>query len=311
VYQYTLTFDGESVNIRTETNLSPIFSQWKDLPSLIGVEVSLGGCHEYTVEYTDAPYRPVNYSARSVHVTLPIKQLRTGEVLLFAAMPYLEILYQRKQVVTMHAAAVDLGGRAILLLGKTGAGKTSIALSLCRNHRAHLIGNDIVRVGMRNGLATACAGSKYFFLRQESIKRNTPDLLSLFPQSEKDSWVHKIYYLPEKLGIAVRDEPTPIRKSYLIHIDETMDQLYTTSANNIDTRLYLNENMGRYIRGTAISLFDINSQLMGYIPSFDTPELFGMRVELMETIISTTKIVYLSGNLHDVCRFIVYEMDTP
>lgn len=311
MHRYTLTFDSESVNIRTETDLSPIFSRWKDLPFLTGVEVSLGGCHEYTVEYTNAPYRPVSYSARSVHLTLPIEQLRTGEALLYAAMPYLEILYQQKRVVTMHAAAVDLDGRGILLLGKTGAGKTSITLSLCRNHRARLIGNDIARVGMSNGVVTACAGSKYFFLRQESIKRNTPDLLSLFPKSTKDSWAHKIYCLPEKLGISVRDEPTPIRKSYLVHIDETMDRLYTTNADNIDTRLYLNENMGRYIRGTAISLFGINSQFMGYIPSFDTPELFEMRAELIEAIISTTEIVYLSGNLHDACRFIVLGMDKP
>jgi hypothetical protein len=47
---------------------------------------------------------------------------------------------------------------------------------------------------------------------------------------------------------------------------------------------------------------------MGYVPSFDSPDFFNMRVGLTEALISDTKMVYLSGNLHDTCRLIVKEM---
>jgi hypothetical protein len=308
MYQYTLSRDGESIGVRSDTDLTPTFAKWKGLLHLTGVMVGPGSNQEFIVEYVNASFEPVIYSDKSVLVTMPLEQLQSGEILFYAALPFLEVLHQRKRVVTMHAAAVEFGGKVILLLGKAGAGKTSLTLSLCRNHRARLIGNDIVKVGLVNGSVQASAGSKYFFLREESIKRNIPDLLSLFPQSEKDPWTHKIYCSPERLGVPTCEEETPITKSYLVHVDETLDELYTTSANKMDTRLYLNENMSRYIRGTAIALFGQGSQFMGYVPSFDSSDFFNMRVGLTEALISDTKMVYLSGNLHDTCQFIVKEM---
>jgi|AntRauTorcE11897_2_1112592.scaffolds.fasta_scaffold03244_3 hypothetical protein len=308
MYQYTLSLDGESVGVWSNIDLAPTFAKWKGLLHLTGVRVGPSSDQEFIVRYTDTSFEPVNYLDNTVQVTMPLEQLQSGEILVYAALPFLEVLHQRRQVVTMHAAAVEFGGRAILLLGKAGAGKTSLTLSLCRNHKARLIGNDVVKVGLVDGSVQACAGSKYFFLRQESIKRNIPDLLSLFPQSEKDPWTHKIYCSPERLGVTTCEGEALITKSYLVHVDETMEELYTSSADKMDTRLYLNENMSRYIRGTAIALFGQGSQFMGYVPSFDSPDFFNMRVGLTEALISDTKMVYLSGNLHDTCRLIVKEM---
>ncbi len=306
MYRYTISLDGESVGIQSETDLSTVLAKWKKLLHLTGVEARLGGKHEFVVEYTNAPGNEVYYSEKHVRITMPFAKLKTGELLLYAAFPFLEVLHQRKLIVTMHAAAVEFSGKAILLLGKAGAGKTSLTLSLCRNHGARLIGNDIVKVGLAGGKINAYAGSKYFFLRQESIKRNIPSLLHLFPESKRDAWTHKIYCLPEKLGIDTYIGCAPIVQSYLIHVDETMEYLYIDNADKIDTKLYLNENMSRYIRGTAIALFSKESHFMGYVPSYDTLDFFAMRVELTETLISNIGIVYLSGNLHDICQHIVF-----
>jgi hypothetical protein len=307
MYQYTLSLDCESVGVWSDIDLAATFAKWKEIFHLSRVVIGPSSHQEFIVRYVSAPFEPVTYSDGLVQVTVPFEQLQSGEVLFYAALPFLEVLHQRKQVVTMHAAAIEFDDSAILLLGKAGAGKTSLTLSLCRNHRARLIGNDIVKVGLVGTSVQTCAGSKYFFLRQESIKRNVPDLLSLFPQSEKDPWTHKIYCSPEQLSVSMCTGQVPITKSYLVHVDETMDELYTTSADKMDTRLYLNENMSRYIRGTAIALFGQGSQFMGYVPSFDSLDFFNMRVELIETLISNTKIAYLSGNLHDTCQYIVKE----
>ena len=307
MYQYTLSLDGESVGVRSETDLSPIFAKWNELLHLTGIKVYIGGEHEFVVEYTNIPDNEVLYSEKRVHVTMPFDKLQTGELLFYAALPFLEVLRQRKLVVTIHAAAVEFSGKAILLLGKAGAGKTTLILSLCRNHQARLIGNDIINMGMVDGNITACAGSKYFTLRQESIKRNIPDLLNLFAPSKKDSWTHKVNCLPDKLGINISDGLAPIKWSYLVHVDETMDKLYVTSADVMNTRLYLNENMSRYIRGTAIALFNEYSHFMGYVPSYDTLDFFTMRVKLAETLIADTRIMYISGNLHNICQYIISE----
>ncbi len=310
MHQYTMSLDGESVGIQSAADLGSIFAQWKEFANLTGIEVRGDEDCEFVIEYVDDPGNQVNYSAKHVRVAVAFDELGTGELLLYAALPFLEVLHQRKAVVTMHAAAVELRGEAILLLGKAGAGKTSATLSLCRNHQARLIGNDIVKVGLFGGKILACTGSKYFFLRQESIKRNIPDLLSLFPRSEKDPWTHKIYCLPNALGINTGNDFVPITRSYLVHVDETMEEIYAKSADSMDTRLYLSENMSRYIRGTAIALFSKQSRFMGYVPSYDTPDFFDMRVGLAEALISTTKIMYVAGNLHDTCHRIISEMET-
>ncbi len=310
MYRYTLSLDGESVGIQSETDLSTVLTKWKELLHLTGVEARLGGEHEFVVEYTNAPNNEVSYSEKHARITMPFTKLRTGELLLYAAFPFLEVLHQRKMIVTMHAAAIEFSGKAVLLLGKAGAGKTSLALSLCRNYGARLIGNDIVKIGLANGNINTYAGSKYFFLRQESIKRNIPSLLHLFPKSKRDAWTNKIYCLPEKLGIDTYVGYAPIAQSYLVHVDETMKYLYVNSADRIDTKLYLNENMSRYIRGTAIALFSEESHFMGYVPSYDTPAFFTMRVKLIETLISNIGIVYLAGSLNDICQHLVSEKES-
>lgn len=293
------------MSVSSHIDLSSVFSKWKSLPHFTGIEVGKEGNHEFAVEYIDAQGSHVCYSDKSVQVMMPFQKLQSGEMLLYVVLPFIEILLQRKQIVTMHAAAVEFNGRAILLLGKAGAGKTSLTLALCRNHRAKLIGNDIVRVGLVNGSVTAWSGSQYFFLRQESIKRNMPDLLSLFPESRKDSWTHKIYLLPDRLGIFVHNGQVPIAKSYLVHVDETMDSPYVASANKVDTKLYLHENMSRYVRGTAVALFGEESQFIGCVPSFDNPDFFAMRVKLMDSLISQTGMMYMSGSLQDTCLRII------
>lgn len=305
MHHYGISLDGESVGVRSKTDLSSVFVKWKKLLHFTGVQISSNNSHEFAVEYIDAPGNEVRYVDKEVYITMPFDKLQMGEMLLYVALPFVEVLLQRKQIVTMHAAAIEFDGRGILLLGKAGAGKTSLTLALCRNHRAKLIGNDIVKVGLVDEQVVAYSGSQYFFLRQESIKRNIPDLLSLFPKSEKDPWTHKIHLLPDSLGISICSGQVPIARSYLVHVDETMECPYVVCVGEMDIKLYLNENMSRYIRGTAVSLFDEESHFMGYVPSFDTPDFFAGRVKLMESLISQTEMMYLSGSLKDASQYIV------
>lgn len=55
----------------------------------------------------------------------------------------------------IHATAVAVGGRAILLLGKSGAGKSDLALRLIMNKNAVLIADDRVDIQSVNGVLKA------------------------------------------------------------------------------------------------------------------------------------------------------------
>ncbi|HVX40654.1 MAG TPA: hypothetical protein VHB25_13885 [Gemmatimonadaceae bacterium] len=66
------------------------------------------------------------------------------------------LLHQRAEL-PLHGSAVWKDGRSVLLLGASGAGKSSLAAALCR-HGWRLQSDDISVVKARNGLATCEAG---------------------------------------------------------------------------------------------------------------------------------------------------------
>lgn len=308
MYKYSMVLDRVvSVGIHSKIDLWSIFEKWSKLTHFTGVEVFNGGDNEFIVEYNNEPGEKIFYSEKRAYINIPFKKIQIGELLFYSALPFFEIQRQRNSAVTIHAAAVELSGKTILLLGKSGSGKTTISLFLCLNNEARLIGNDTVNIGTVDGNVTAFSGSKFFTLREESIKRNIPKLLNLFPLTKKDPWTHKINFLPNKLGIDTCYHPMRVIRSYLVHVDETMDKLYIANANTMDTRLYFNENMSRYIRGTAIAIFDDKPSFMGYVPSYDLPSFFKMRVALAEKLIADTEIIYISGNINDICQYIVSE----
>ena len=193
-----------------------------------------------------------------------------------------------------------------MLFGKEGAGKTSTALGLCKWHGGSLVGNDLVQLGYDSGRKkiTAQGGTKYFHLRYESIRRNLPEYLTLFPPMRTDPWLHKVFRMPDELGIPVQTAPTDVSRSYLIHVDDTLQGLFVRPADNVVTRLYLNENLSRYIRGTSIALFGEELAYLGYVPSLDTEELFEKRRALIEHLLRNPPMMYVSGPLKDVAEYI-------
>ena len=81
------------------------------------------------------------------------------------------------------------------------------------------------------------------------------------PKSKKDSWTTKVYKYPEDLGIEIEESVVPVIQSFIVHVDETQKELYVTKPDAIATKLYLNENLSRYIRGTPIALMDQDSEI--------------------------------------------------
>lgn len=59
----------------------------------------------------------------------------------------------------LHASAVAVAGRGLLLLGPSGAGKTSVALHIAR-HEQGLITDDVSAIELRGGVAVVHAGAR-------------------------------------------------------------------------------------------------------------------------------------------------------
>jgi hypothetical protein len=304
----TIEVDGWRVAFESSRDLTPAFLRLAETPAFLGFgifpQISVG---EYKIRYEESSNEVViKYLPKTAVIRAPWHSIQEGETLLYAAFPFVELQRQQHGFVTVHSAAVSINSRAILILGKEGSGKTITALGLCRTCGAQLIGNDLVIIGSRNqqDKLVAYGGTRFLSLRYESISRNMPDLLHLFPERNEDPWLRKVIVHPLRASIGLCLEETPLCGTFLVHVDETKDGLFIKSADSLVTRLYLNENFSRYIRGTCIALLGENLQYLGYVPSFDSETLFAKRTKLMDRLITEYSMKFVSGPLEKVVKYI-------
>jgi hypothetical protein len=308
MYLCTIEIDGWKVIFESSKELVPSFLRLALTPAFLDLkvlpQVSLG---EYKIIYEESISEVVvNYSSNVAVIRAPWLSLHDGETLLYASLPFVELQRQNHGFVTIHAAAVSFNEKAVLILGKEGSGKTIAALTLCKNYGGKLIGNDLVVVGLpkEDDNVIMRSGTKFLHLRYESISRNMPELLHLFPEKNDDSWLRKVIIDPPDAGIDLCFGKVSLLNVFLVHIDETKDNLLVKSADTIVNRLYLNENFSRYIKGTCITLFGEKLNYLGYVPSFDSKLLFLKRANIMELLFAKYSMKFVSGSLEKVTEYI-------
>jgi hypothetical protein len=291
----------------SDTDLLTRLTRTLTWPEFTGWQVAVGDLDApHGIQYRDGDPTTVDFWPAGARIDAPWQKLRDGAELLYAGLPYMELQRQSQGYVTAHAACVAFPQGAVLLLGVSGAGKTVTALELCLRHGGRLVGNDLVMIGIDpvTGELTAQGGTKYMFLRYESIRRNHPQLLRYFGDGSQgkpdDGWLRKLKFVAEDLGVECEHQPVPIVGTYMVHVDEQQLVPFQASADNVTTRLFLAENFARYIRGTCLSLLAPDMSYMGYIPSMDTPTLFDNRTRLIDRLTHTPPIKYISGRVHDV-----------
>jgi len=147
-------------------------------------------------------------------------------------------------------------------------------------------------------------GTKFLFLRRESATRTLPALLKYFKQeSDKDPWLEKAIIQPEDLGLGLELRELEVKETFLVHVDETKQTLFSHRIDDLPTRLYLNENFSRYIRVTSTTMLGgDNYDLLGYVPSLDTKRFYKWRQALIKHLLDVRGIRYVSGSLPLIVR---------
>lgn len=230
----------------------------------------------------------------------------SGEGFLHLAYLVLESELQRHGYLTLHAAAACRDGSALLLLGSAGAGKTTSLLRLCLDHGAAILGNDLVVVGGSSTVSEVLAGNVCLRLRQASVSRVLPGLLSLFHGEVRDSWRAKLDVAPASLGIQTATGPAPVAAVVFVHTDLGYPEVVDEPGDTLVHRLNLHENALRYARGTATPWLLGNGRFGPYMPSLDDKQAHAARAATLERLLARSRYVagppvavaaYLSGLL--------------
>lgn len=269
---------------------------------------------EYSLTYQKSLIKSLECSDKQINISFPIERVNELSII-YPGYILIEKARINNSSVSFHSACIEKDGKGILFLGKIGSGKTTTTINLCRNYGYNLISNDVTVVKIDDKKLEALDGTKFLFLRYESLKRNLPDLLPIFDDKEVDvnyrngkknidNWQKKIRILPNEINISCSSQPVEIKKIFMLHIDDSQKKIYESNDNTLNTSLLLNEELSKVIRGINTTFRDNKNIASLYIPSIDTAKHYILRNNIIDCMLNKIGIEYISGNINDVSKCI-------
>jgi hypothetical protein len=292
-----LSFNGQQVDILSTAALSD--SRIEELSATItDMRVldanSEGSPANPRVLYVEAEDIDASYDAGNTVLTVkgPRQNFGRGDAIVYIA-EYLASCVQSGNagIFLTHAAATydEKSDSSFLLIGEKGAGKTTLAIRLCREIGHQLIGNDQVYVGGSSAeeLRTY-GGNKWFNVRETAIETDAY-LGKLLAQKHRDhtraSWNDKVRVDPDSIGVAVRDIPADIQAIFHIRIDPTQETPFVTSWRGVQQNLIVHEKLGRHISAQATPFQDDRGNYLGSLPLVNLEQSIRRRDMLAKYVI--------------------------
>jgi hypothetical protein len=141
---------------------------------------------QFRLAYSDGSVFIVDPSGHEVRAAWSDPSLE-GSALAFLLGPVLGWVLRLRGITCMHASALEVGGKALLLVGAEGAGKSTTASGLLRAGHA-VLSDDVVPLQERDGELWVNPGLPRLLLGAESAKelwQDQGDLTPHFPGSDK------------------------------------------------------------------------------------------------------------------------------
>lgn len=220
----------------------------------------------------------------------------TPDGLLFLAFVLIEHQMNLCGHVLLHAACVERGGRALCLVGPHGAGKTTIATSLCRERGFRLIGGDLVVLQHAGTGVTAEGGSGELALRPAMLGQ-----LGLPRPGDRGPkrWAH-ISIDPGVMQIESVDRARIAGLSQ-VFLDRQDRRLSRDSADPGKLRRFLYTSSSQNVCGVSVlSASEGEPWRAVRIPSVDTDVSHARRVQLLDVIAAGATRV--GGGLDEICN---------
>jgi hypothetical protein len=257
----------------------------------------------YSGKKTEFKYIPAR---KILKITGNQADFTDGQALAYIGFWLTEAERQRESTFILHASSVALNKKGILIVGDGGSGKTTIALNMCNKFNCEFISNDlsVVHHDRNQEKAFLLESSKIVRLRLKTVKLNFPKLLEIFDNQDESVWTTKTAVNAKDLGLITANGSRPLHSAFVVHLDsDPKEQTILKRVRDIETQFALYENISRIIRGSAISVFNKDKNIMGYMPSLDTREFHENRVNLINFLINDLGIWNISGgNLDQICN---------
>lgn len=256
------------------------------------------------VEYTPSNNISIDYNAaeRLMSVSGPLSRFSRGDSILYIA-EYLATCLQSAQKGTFltHAAAVydKTNDASTVLFGEKGAGKTTVALRLCREAGMQLVGNDQVYIGANNDSVYTEGGNQWFNVRETAIQSDAflSGLLAGKSRDEsKPTWNDKVRIDLAELGVEGKEGVAQVSDLYHLRLDPTQEELYVAPWEGVQRNLILHEKIGRHILSQATPFQDDNGEYIGSLPLIEIEKSMSNRDRLVRSMIGAGVVEVFAPN---------------
>ena len=191
----------------------------------------------------------------------------------------------------VHSAAVysPESDMSYILIGEKGAGKTTLAIRLCREYGFEIVGNDQVYIGLNDESELVSGeGSKWIDIRETAVRADTylgSFALDLIKGGKPCSWNNKLHINPYEIGIKPRHDDAVIDELFNVRIDSYQHPLYTAPWEGLQRNLILHEKIGRHVTGQATPFQNDQGEYLGSLPPINLSESLRVRDEIVGAII--------------------------
>jgi hypothetical protein len=309
------------VTVRVRTDCAELVESlragglWSDP---LDVRAATDRAPDVTLEYAASPATDVTFRAdeRTLRVAAP-----PGRGMTMARVAIRQLAERARQMHglhKLHASAVELDGIALVFAGPTEAGKTSLALSLCRSHGARLIANDQTVLAVEPHGPLVVDGDATLNLRYGSLQRAAPDLArTVFAPADgpAPAFYDVKRLAPPSVGLAVRNGPTPLARLFFVQLDAACASARVQAAGDrsdptlIELRRRLYEELTRLVRGAMIlPVSDDGESYADFLPpDLDDAVLMRRRIHLIDAIASRRLLASVRGPLDAVIEAVLAE----
>ncbi len=302
IEKFAIESFGVIVNYTSDVPLKKYFEEHKHKMELFNANVLE---YQENINLPEVVYNN-KFNSRNIEiinnkmiVSYPFENL-TESIILYLGYHFFEYYFGLDGKCLCHSACLTKDDDTILILGDSGAGKTSVAINLCLEHGYELISNDMTLIGLEADKLFAYGGTKFINLRYTSVKQNMPMLKSLFDGISNDQWNYKINVQANEIGVKECYNPKKIDRIYTIKVINSRNDLSITPGDNWRNNFILYSNISSHIRGSAATFIDKMGHPIGFIPSFDDENTYNKRMKIIDTINSMPCYYNLSGDLHSL-----------
>lgn len=206
-------------------------------------------------------------------------------------------------ILPLHAAAVSIKGKTVLLLSETEGGKTSVMFELCRNYGARLISNDFFAGQLKAGILRRIAEDNRSLIsfRKDLFVGDEASLPVVFKGNE-----NRKYFTALELGLESYKEEKKSSVDFICWVELTdVGDNRTSTMSELEQVFRYHYNVVNILSGVSLMLFDAEGRWIQQLPSYLHKEILNRLHSNISMLCNSYQPQEYIGNLDYIVRQII------